>query len=129
MSTPGLYTVGIALLAVGIAACAGNQRESSPSVSDAKTFLDTANETMKRLEIKANQVGWVAQTYITEDTEALSAKVNQELIDQVARFAKESTRFNQIKLPPDERRQLDLLKLSLVMATPSDSKEAEELTG
>jgi len=27
-----------------------------------------------------------------------------------------------------ERRQLNLLKLSLVMATPSDPKEAEELT-
>ena len=31
-------------------------------------------------------------------------------------------------MPADQRRQLDLLKLSLVMATPADPKEAEELT-
>ena len=31
-------------------------------------------------------------------------------------------------MPADQRRQLNLLKLSLVMATPSDPKESEELT-
>jgi hypothetical protein len=33
-----------------------------------------------------------------------------------------------VEVAADERRQLNLLKLSLVMATPSDPKEAEELT-
>ena len=33
-----------------------------------------------------------------------------------------------MEVAADERRQLNLLKLSLVMATPSDPKEAEELT-
>ena len=31
-------------------------------------------------------------------------------------------------MPPDQRRQLELLRLSLVMAAPSDEKEAAELT-
>src|SRR5207245_5106469 len=65
-----LYAVAIVFLAGGAAACMRNQRPSAPPVSDAKKFLDTANETMKRLEIEANQAGWVAQTYITDDTEA-----------------------------------------------------------
>jgi len=108
--------------------CGRTSGPSAPTSADAKTFLDNVNETMKRLQIEQNQAGWVQQTYITHDTEAINARVNQKAIDLVARFAKESTRFDQIALPPDERRQLNLLKLSLVMATPSDSNEAEELT-
>ena len=37
-------------------------------------------------------------------------------------------RFDNVEVPADQRRQLNLLKLSLVLATPSDPKEAEELT-
>src|SRR5206468_2219660 len=36
--------------------------------------------------------------------------------------------FDKVEVAPDERRRLNLLKLSLVMVTPSDPKEAEELT-
>ena len=95
---------------------------------DARKFLDNVNDTMKRLRVAQNRAAWIAQTYITDDTEAISARVTQEVTDAIARFAKESTRFDRIEVPPDERRQLDLLKLSLVMATPADPKEAEELT-
>ena len=45
-----------------------------------------------------------------------------------ARFAKESTKFDKVELPADQRRQLNLLRLSLVMVTPSVPQEAEELT-
>jgi peptidyl-dipeptidase A len=83
---------------------------------------------MLRLGIEAAQAGWVAQNFITEDTEALDARANQQVIEAVARFAKEAAAFNNIEVPPDARRQLDLLKLSLVMVTPSDPGEATELT-
>src|SRR3989454_7196221 len=66
---------------------------SAPTAADAKKFLDNVNDTMKRLEIEQNQAGWIAQTYITDDTEAISARVNLEVTDAIARFAKESTRF------------------------------------
>jgi peptidyl-dipeptidase A len=46
----------------------------------------------------------------------------------VARFAKESVRFDKVEVPADQRRQLDLLKVSLVLATPADPKESEEVT-
>src|SRR5436190_2998795 len=101
---------------------------AAPTATDAKKFLDNVNEAMKRLYIAQNQAGWIAQTYITDDTEALSARVNLEVTGAAARFAKESTRFDKVEVAPDERRRLNLLKLSLVMVTPSDPKEAEELT-
>ncbi len=107
--------------------CAGTS-VPAPAAADAKKFLDSVDETMKRLQIEQNRTGWVAQNFITDDTEAINARVTLGLINAIARFAKESTRFDKVDVPPDERRQLNLLKLSLVMATPEDAKEAEELT-
>ena len=93
-----------------------------------KKFLDDANETLLKLSVSGSQAGWVAQNFITDDTEALDARGTQQLADAGAKFAKESTRFDKVQLPADQRRQLDLLKVSLVLATPADPKEAEELT-
>ena len=83
---------------------------------------------MTRLWTAQNQAGWIAQTYITPDSEAVEARVNQEVIEAVARFAKESTRFDAVDVAPEDRRQLNLLKLALVMAAPANSAEAQELT-
>jgi peptidyl-dipeptidase A len=100
----------------------------APTAADVKTFLDTANETMRVLGIEQNRAGWVQQNFITDDTQALSARASQAYIDAVARLAKESTKYDQVTVSADERRQLNLLKLSLVMAAPADPKESEELT-
>ena len=68
------------------------------------------------------------QTFITDDTEAIAARANQAANDAGARFAKESTKYDKVDVPADQRRQLMLLKVSLVMATPADPKESDELT-
>jgi peptidyl-dipeptidase A len=116
----------------GLMAClaCGGAGESKPpaSAADARAFLDNANKTLERLFVENARAGWVAQNFITDDTEALDARTTQEATDAVARFAKESTRFDKVDVPPDVRRQLDVLKVSLVMATPENAAEAEELT-
>jgi peptidyl-dipeptidase A len=100
----------------------------SPTAAEAKAFLDNVNDTMKRLGIAQSQADWVQQTYITDDSEAISARVNQQYVDAVAKFAKEATRFDQVEVPADQRRQLTLLKVALVLAAPSDAAESEELS-
>jgi peptidyl-dipeptidase A len=115
-----------AALAVSAAACA--KQEAPPTAADAKQFLDTVNDTMKTLQVEASQAGWVQQNFITDDTEALEARINQRVTDAIARYAKEAARFDKVDVPADQRRQLALLKNALVMVTPSDPKEGEELT-
>jgi len=123
---PGGLVLALSILA---AACGGSETTAAPkSADDAKQFLTNVNKTMLKLGIEAAQAGWVAQNFITEDTEALDAHSNQQVIEAVARYAKEAAAYNNIQVPPDARRQLDLLKLSLVMVTPSDPAEATELT-
>ncbi|HEY6213513.1 MAG TPA: M2 family metallopeptidase, partial [Vicinamibacterales bacterium] len=118
------------LVAAAAAACGLREPQAAagPTAADAKSFLDTVNQTTMKLGIEEGRAGWVQQTYITDDTEVLSAHATQAAVDAGVRFAKDSTRFDRVEVPADQRRQLNLLKTSLVLATPADAKQSDELT-
>src|SRR5256714_1922013 len=120
----------VLVVSIAAAACSAPRTATAPAASpaDAAKFLGDVNESMKRLQVESAQAGWVQQNFITDDTEAIQAGVNQRVIDAIAKYAKESVKFDKVDVPPVQRRQLQLLKNSLVMATPSDPKEGEELT-
>jgi peptidyl-dipeptidase A len=120
---------GAMCLVVSIAAsCACGGTQGRPTPADARRFLDEVDSTLARLSLEANQAGWVAQNFITVDTEALDARATRALVDAASRFAREAVRFDDVEVTAGERRQLNLLKVSLVLATPPDPREAEELT-
>src|ERR1043166_4978791 len=111
-----------------ITACAANgsgTNEPSANAGDPKKFLDEVNDSLLKLGTEGSQAGWVSETYITDDTSALNARANQRFIDAIARFAKDSVKFDKVETTPELRRELNLLKVSLVMATPSNPKEGE----
>jgi peptidyl-dipeptidase A len=115
-------------LALSVAAAGCQASTAAPTAQDAKQFLDEVNATFNRLWLDASRAGWVAQNFITTDTEAMDARATQAASDASSRFAKQAVRFDNVEVPADQRRQLNLLKVSLVLATPSDPKESEELT-
>jgi peptidyl-dipeptidase A len=80
------------------------------------------------LNIDSGRADWIKSTYITYDTEDISAKLDQRAIDAQVDYAKQSTRFDGLPLDPVTARKIKLLKLGLTIATPADPKEAEELT-
>ena len=86
------------------------------SAEDAAKFVATVNDSILELAREQEQAGWVAATYITPDTQAITARANQAYIDAIARNAKDAARFNRVQVSPDVRRQLDLLKTMLVVA-------------
>src|SRR2546421_11866787 len=120
------------LLLFTLSACAtapGNgTNDAASGPTDPKKFLDEVNDSLLKLNIEGQQAGWVSETYITDDTSALNGKANQRLIEATERYAKDAVKFDKTDVSPDIWRELNLLKLSLVMATPSDPKESEELT-
>src|SRR5216684_2759926 len=123
--------LAIVLLFWGISACAAHgsgPSDPSSNSADPKKFMDEVNDSLLKLNVEGSQAGWVSETYITDDTSSLNARANQRLIEATERFAKDSVKFDKVDATPDLRRQLNLLKISLVMATPSDPKESEELT-
>src|SRR5688572_8348845 len=115
------------MLTCGIG-CGGGASAPPPSAADAARFLKDVDERLLQLGVSLNQAGWVQQNFITVDTEAINARANKAFIEAVAKYAKDAVKFQGLELPAEQRRQLDLLRLSLVMAAPSDQKEATELT-
>jgi peptidyl-dipeptidase A len=101
---------------------------SNPTPAAASAFLATANDTTLKLGVAQGEAGWVQQNFITDDTEAIAARASQAANDAGARFAKEATKYDKVEVSPSERRQLNLLKVSLVLASPSDPKESDELS-
>jgi peptidyl-dipeptidase A len=109
---------------IALAGCAG--RKATPE--EARKFIDDAEQKLLALNIESGRADWIKSTYITDDTEAVSAKIDERAIAATVDYAKQATRFDGLKLDPVTDRKLKLLKLSLTIATPSDPKESEELT-
>jgi len=125
MTIKTLSLVVICSLALGCTQTASSS--STPTPADAKKFLDATNATLLKLGIDASRAGWVQQTFITDDTEVLSAQANQLANEAGVRFAKEATKYDRLDLPADQRREITVLKTALVLAPPSDPKESDEL--
>jgi peptidyl-dipeptidase A len=99
-----------------------------PTVEEAKKFIAQAEARLLALNAEAGRADWVKSTYITDDTEILAAKANERAIAATMELAKQSTRFDDLKLPEETARKIKLLKLYLTLAAPSKPAEAEELT-
>jgi peptidyl-dipeptidase A len=100
----------------------------SPTVEDAKEFIEEAEARLLEVENEFNRAAWVKSTYITEDTEILAAKANERYIEARVHYAKQAARFERLALPPEVMRKIKLLKLSLTLPAPSEAGERAELT-
>src|SRR5437868_5254459 len=80
------------------------------------------------MSVDASRTDWVKEPYITDDSEAVAAKVDERAINATVDLVKQSKRFDGLQLPEDLARKMKLLRLSLTVATPADPKESEELT-
>jgi len=99
----------------------------SPTVQEAERFIKQAEARLEKLSVESSRAGWVQSTYITDDTEALAAAANEEMLAAVAELANQAKRFEGTKLAPALARKLTLLKLSLSAPAPRDPKERAEL--
>ena len=129
---PVWYRVGMKIrpalcLVCGFATLAGAAgRKTTPE--EARKFIDGAEGKLLVLNIDSARADWIKSTYITDDTEEMAAKIDERAIDATVDYAKQSTRFDGLKLDAATARKIKLLKLSLTLATPKDPKESEELT-
>ena len=112
----------VPLLAV-LSACAP---KATPE--DARKFTQDAERNLLALNIDSGRADWIKDTYITDDTEAIDAKLDERAINAQVGYAKDATRFAGLSLDAPTARKLQLLKTSLTLATPNDPKESEELT-
>jgi len=57
---------------------AAEVRPATPA--DARAFVEQTSRELKRLQVRAGIADWVKSTYITDDTERLSAELNDEAL-------------------------------------------------
>jgi peptidyl-dipeptidase A len=100
---------------------------ATPTVDEAKTFFAGVDKELRRLWVARDRAGWVNQSFITDDTEALSAAAEEATSEYVGRIIKEATRFEGVALPDDLKRQLRLLKLAQTVPAPAHAAERAEL--
>ncbi|HEV7518303.1 MAG TPA: M2 family metallopeptidase [Thermoanaerobaculia bacterium] len=98
-----------------------------PTVDEARKFVAEAEERLAQLATDAQRASWVQETYITHDTEILTAQANEKSTAVGVELAKQASRWNGVALPPDLARKLDLLKRNLTLAAPSDPRKTAEL--
>src|SRR5260370_41730696 len=101
-----------ACLLGALAALAGAaDRKATPE--EARKFIDDAEQKLLVLGVDAARAEWIKSTYITDDTEAVAALLDERSIAATVDYAKKSTRFDGLKLDPVTERKIKLLKLSL----------------
>jgi peptidyl-dipeptidase A len=99
----------------------------TPTVQEAEQFIKNAEARLDKLSLESSRAAWVQATYITEDTEALSAAANEQVLAAVTELANGAKRYDGLQLPPRLQRKFMLLKLSLFAPAPKDPKERAEL--
>ncbi len=101
---------------------------AAQTAADADKFVAKAEKELGDFTIFNAQVSWVNNTYITEDTDAIAARVGAQGTEMSVRFATEAAKFQKVPgLSPDTIRKLDLLRGGLVLPAPTTPGAAEEL--
>src|SRR2546426_2543742 len=86
------------------AQAAGSRGARPPTVADAAAFMARAESVLNDLGVKAARADWVANTYITFDSEELTAQAQEANGVATRDLATQARRYERLRLPPDLRR-------------------------
>src|SRR5271156_6131660 len=70
-----------------------------PTVQEARDFVERVNAALLATSIENSRTDWVGRTYISDDTEMLTAASASRTIAQRNGFIAQSHRFDSLKLP------------------------------
>jgi peptidyl-dipeptidase A len=115
-------TAALAILSTTAAA-------QAPTPADALKFLADTEKQLSDFSDYASRIYWLNATHITDDTDALAARVGAEGTLLSVRLAKEAAKYDGVTLPADVRRKLTMLKTGNVLAAPEvQAKELADIS-
>ena len=126
----------VIVVALAVFAASGGAQQQSPArpavatptAAEAQRFIARAENELADLSVKVNRADWVANNFITDDTEELTAEAQEAYAVATQKLALEARRFDRVRVPADVRRKFNLLRLSLAAPPPGNPAEAAELT-
>lgn len=110
------------------APAAASQPAAAPTAADADAFIAAAEKDLFDYSVEASQVNWVNYNFITEDTDAMAARINAIGTEKSVQYALEAAKYKDVPgLSADTRRKLDILRTGLVLPAPTTPGAATEL--
>ncbi|MEP6341939.1 MAG: M2 family metallopeptidase [Maricaulaceae bacterium] len=106
-----------------------NYADKPATIQDAKEFIEQAEKDLIELGEYAARIYWVNANFITDDTRWLAQKAGAEGAKLSTRLANEAKKFNDLVLPADMARKLDMLKRGSNFPAPEIDGAPEELSG
>jgi peptidyl-dipeptidase A len=114
-------------LALALASPALGQ-SAAPTAADADAFVLKAEKELADFGVFNAQVQWINNTYITEDTDAVAARIGAQGTEMSVKYATEAAQYLSVPgLSFDTRRKLDFLRGGLVLPAPTTEGAAKEL--
>jgi len=101
---------------------------AAPTAADAEAFIAAAEKDLFDYTVEASQVNWVNYNFITEDTDAMAARINAIGTEKAVKYALEAARYRDVPgLSADTKRKLDILRNGIVLPAPTTEGAAAEL--
>jgi peptidyl-dipeptidase A len=98
------------------------------TTADADAFVAKAEKELGEYIVFASQVQWINNTYLTDDTDAVAAKIGAQGTEMQVRLAGEAAKYQALSgLSADTKRKLDFLRGGLVLPAPTTEGAATEL--
>ena len=129
MKTHAISLLALAgAMAAAVPAAAQDTAPATTSLQSAAQFVDQAEATYNKKTIESAQAEWVYNTYITVDSEAVTARASADRDKfNVETALKAATYANQQGLSYDVNRKLSRMRTLIVQPAPSRPGAAEEL--
>jgi peptidyl-dipeptidase A len=107
---------------------AGAHSASAQTAADADAFVAGAEKEQLGFSTSKQQVDWINETYITDDTNAIAALYSTQENEMRVRQAKDAARFDKVDgLSFDARRKVDILRGGITLPAPTTAGSAAEL--
>ncbi|WDI32818.1 M2 family metallopeptidase [Hyphococcus flavus] len=139
MRAPAGALIAVSSLAL-VSACSGqsqtqetstqasSQSSGEPTVGEAQEFIEKVETFYREFGEYSARIAWVNATYINYDTDWLNTRMSAEGTEMGVKFANEAKRFNDLELPAEMRRKIELVKLGLNLPAPERQGAAKELS-
>lgn len=103
---------------------------AGPTAADAAAFVKRADDGFRKQWVAVETAGWAYSTNITDETEAASAKADEELMAFISATVAEAKTYDGVEgLDEDTARMLHLIKISTALPAPDDAAKRAELAG
>jgi peptidyl-dipeptidase A len=120
-------SAGSTAVAASAAAAAPAGGTATP-IETADQFVQRLNRELLALSIEGSRANWVAETYITDDTQALAAKATDRYLEYFTAAVEQSKRYQGQPMSPQTARAIELLKQQVAAPAPKDPAKREEMT-